>query len=90
MELLDDFYTGSNVGKFVDDHEELRHDFHRNEILEKIALLSDERGVLTGANIREILGEHAELFFEEVLKDPEHIQLGLMVLKAAKQGLFKK
>lgn len=87
---MHDVYTINNIGKFVDDHPGFPEFQDTKNLLDKIHQLSDSRGVLSGTAVREILGRHAELFFEEAEKDSEHIQLAQMVLKAANQGLFKK
>ena len=63
-----------NIEKFIDDHPELELD--KIQVLKKARDFCDE-GVIMGGAVEQILGEHKEIFFQEISTDFEHIKLGM-------------
>ena len=73
-------FSMRNVEKFLNDHPELFSETQKGEILTK-AKESSFNGLFVGVQGEELFGEFAQIFFQEITANKEHIEMGLKDLR---------
>jgi len=64
-----------NIEKFVRDHPELFAEDQETTIIEKAIASRDKNGMISFEKVKEILGDNAQLFFNEIQNSWDHIQI---------------